>query len=55
MEENENLEEIKKHLDEIYFYLSVNMDEINDDEKEFWFQLLSKIDNEFYEYQNLDT
>lgn len=50
MEENEELiKKIKEsELDALYFYLHLNMDQMNDDEILAWKAILEKLDPEFY-------
>lgn len=53
-----NLEDIgerqltEKELDALYLYLDMNMDSMSDDDLMFWTEILTKIDNKFYEDQS---
>lgn len=48
-EKEELLKQLEKNLDGIYLYLQINYDSMDQDEKKFWFELLEKIDKDFYE------
>lgn len=56
-----NLENIEgrqlteQELDALYLYLDMYMDDMSDEEKIFWTQLLEKIDPEFYEDTDTGT
>ena len=56
-----NLENIEgrqlteQELDALYLYLDMYMDDMSDEEKVFWTQLLEKIDPEFYDNTNTGT
>ena len=56
-----NLENIEgrqlteQELDALYLYLDMYMDDMSDEEKVFWTQLLEKIDPEFYDHTNTGT
>ena len=48
-----NIEEGKKiteqELDALYLYLDMNLDEMSDEDKTFWLELLKRLDVEFYD------
>lgn len=46
----ENLEIKEKDLDAIYFYILMNWDEFTNEEKQYWYNILSEIDLEFNDY-----
>ena len=39
----------EKELDALYLYLDMYMDDMRDEEKMFWIEILSRIDKEFYD------
>lgn len=48
----ENIGENKltdKELDALYLYLDMNMDSMSDEDRIFWMEILTKIDEKFYE------
>ncbi len=50
MEEEKKEVEIKEgDLDALYFYVEMNLDSMDEKEKEFWLEILQKIDKDFYE------
>jgi len=50
MEEEKKEVEIKESdLDGLYFYLEMNLDNMDDQEKAFWLKILQKIDKSFYD------
>lgn len=49
MEEEKKEVEIKERdLDALYFYLDMNLDNMDDQEKAFWLEILQKVDKGFY-------
>jgi hypothetical protein len=52
-----NLEDIKiddskiteEQLESLYVYLSMTFDTMNNDEKQAWYYIMKKIDNQFHE------
>lgn len=44
MEENEITQE---QLEALYIYLSLNYDSFSEKEKQFWFELMNELDQEF--------
>lgn len=48
-EKQELLKQLEKNLDGIYIYLEMNYDSMEEEEKKFWFEILEKIDKDFYE------
>jgi hypothetical protein len=39
----------EEQLNELYIYLSMTFDSMKDEEKILWYQIMQKIDKEFYE------
>ena len=39
----------EEQLNALYIYLSMTYDTMKDEEKTMWYQIMEKIDNEFYE------
>lgn len=49
MEEEKKEVEIKESdLDALYFYVEMNFDSMDEEEKTFWLEILQKIDKDFY-------
>ena len=48
------LKQLEDNLDAIYFYLDMNLESMEEEEKKFWLEILQKIDKDFYEDQNSD-
>lgn len=39
----------EEQLDALYIYLSMTFDTMKDEEKSMWYEIMQKIDKEFYE------
>jgi len=39
----------EEQLDALYIYLSMTFETMKDEEKEMWYEIMQKIDKEFYE------
>lgn len=48
------IKQLEDNLDAIYFYVSMNLDSMTEEEKKFWTEILQKVDKNFYEDQDSD-
>ena len=49
------LKQLEDNLDAIYFYLHMNLESMDEEEKKFWLEILQKVDNDFYEDKDSDN
>jgi hypothetical protein len=42
----------EKELDSLYTYLSMNWDDMNETEKNFWSEIMSRVDPDFDKYED---
>jgi succinate dehydrogenase flavin-adding protein (antitoxin of CptAB toxin-antitoxin module) len=43
------LKQLENNLDAIYFYVDMNLESMTEEEKQFWKNILEKVDSDFYE------
>lgn len=44
----------EKELDALYTYISMNWDEMEEEEKNFWSEIMSKVDPDFEKHEEED-
>lgn len=49
IENNKEIEINEDQLQALYMYISMHFDEMKDEEKKAWFEVMEKIDKDFYE------
>jgi hypothetical protein len=53
MNEEEKLQPAtEKELNSLYAYLSITWEEMDEDEKNFWSEIMSKVDPDFEKYED---
>lgn len=49
MEKEKEIEITEDQLNALYFYVNMNLDSMTEEERDFWFKILEKVDKNFYD------